>query len=82
MRINRLRRLYFTWRTLQVNHEGQITERFTRAIDQLGHGMIRKTHDLRYVLAVSTSSKASLAPPPQGKTKHIEGLGDLWPTLP
>ena len=28
--------LDFTWRTLQVNHEGQITERFTRAIDQLG----------------------------------------------
>jgi hypothetical protein len=28
--------LYFTWRTLQVNQEGQITERFTRAIDQLG----------------------------------------------
>jgi Pentapeptide repeats (8 copies) len=28
--------LYFTWRTLQVNREGQITERFTRAIEQLG----------------------------------------------
>ena len=28
--------LYFTGRTLQVNREGQITERFTRAIDQLG----------------------------------------------
>jgi Pentapeptide repeats (8 copies) len=28
--------LFFTWRTLQVNREGQITERFTRAIDQLG----------------------------------------------
>jgi hypothetical protein len=28
--------LYFTWRTLQVNREGQITERFTRAIDQFG----------------------------------------------
>jgi hypothetical protein len=28
--------LYFTWHTLQVNREGQITERFTRAIDQLG----------------------------------------------
>jgi hypothetical protein len=28
--------LYFTWGTLQVNREGQITERFTRAIDQLG----------------------------------------------
>ena len=32
--------LYFTWRTLQVNCEGQITERFTQAIDQLG-----KTND-------------------------------------
>ena len=29
--------LYFTWRTLQVvNREGQITDRFIRAIDQLG----------------------------------------------
>jgi hypothetical protein len=28
--------LYFTWQTLQVAREGQITERFTRAIDQLG----------------------------------------------
>ncbi len=28
--------LYFTWRTLQVNQEGQITERFTRAIEQIG----------------------------------------------
>ena len=28
--------LYFTGRTLQLNREGQITERFTRAIDQLG----------------------------------------------
>jgi len=30
--------LYFTWQTLQVAREGQITERFTRAIDQLGAG--------------------------------------------
>jgi|SRR5215208_973252 len=28
--------LFFTWRTLQLNREGQITERFSRAIDQLG----------------------------------------------
>jgi hypothetical protein len=27
---------YFTWRQLHVNREGQITERFTRAVDQLG----------------------------------------------
>src|SRR5947208_1728811 len=29
--------LYFTARTLQLNREGQITDRYTRAIDQLGH---------------------------------------------
>jgi hypothetical protein len=28
--------LYFTSQTLRINREGQITERFTRAIDQLG----------------------------------------------
>lgn len=33
--------LFFTWETLQVNREGQITERFTRAIDQLGHEKIQ-----------------------------------------
>ena len=27
---------YFTWRNLQIAKEGQITERFTKAIDQLG----------------------------------------------
>jgi hypothetical protein len=27
---------YIAWRSYQVNREGQITERFTRAIDQLG----------------------------------------------
>jgi hypothetical protein len=29
--------LYFTGRTFQLNREGQVTERFTRAIEQLGH---------------------------------------------
>ena len=29
--------LYFTASTLQLNRQGQITERFTRAIDQLGN---------------------------------------------
>src|SRR5262245_49902707 len=28
--------LYFTWGTLEVSREGQVTERFTKAIDQLG----------------------------------------------
>jgi ABC-type multidrug transport system fused ATPase/permease subunit len=41
--------LYFTWRTLQVNREGQITERFTRAIEQLGatHDDMSKNLELR-----------------------------------
>jgi len=29
--------VYFTYRQLQTSREGQVTERFTRAIDQLGH---------------------------------------------
>jgi hypothetical protein len=29
--------LYFTWSSLEVSREGQVTERFTRAIDQLGN---------------------------------------------
>jgi uncharacterized protein YjbI with pentapeptide repeats len=29
---------FLTWRQIQVNREGQITDRFTRAIDQLGNG--------------------------------------------
>jgi hypothetical protein len=31
---------YLTWRQLAVNREGQITERYTRAIDQLGHSQL------------------------------------------
>src|SRR5688572_29554652 len=27
---------YFTWRTVRVSEEGQVTERFTKAIEQLG----------------------------------------------
>jgi hypothetical protein len=29
--------VYFTWRQLQVNKEGQITDRFTAAVNQLAH---------------------------------------------
>lgn len=31
---------YFTYRQLQTAREGQVTERFTRAIDQLGHAEV------------------------------------------
>jgi hypothetical protein len=75
--------LYSTWRTLQVNREGQITERFTRAIDQLGQRMIRKTHDLRYVLAVSTPSNASLVTPPgKGRQNALRSTVLSGPSSP
>jgi hypothetical protein len=55
--------LYFTWRTLQVNREGQITERFTRAIEQLGatHDDNSKNLELRW--GGSTLSNGSLRSP-------------------
>ncbi|MGA2219452.1 MAG: hypothetical protein ABSG51_15285, partial [Terracidiphilus sp.] len=28
--------IYSTWATLQISQEGQITDRFTKAIDELG----------------------------------------------
>jgi hypothetical protein len=28
--------LYFTWKKILISQDGQITERFTRAVDQLG----------------------------------------------
>jgi Pentapeptide repeats (8 copies) len=31
---------YFTWRQLRVTHEGQITDRYTKAVDQLGHDVL------------------------------------------
>lgn len=34
--------LYFTWRNLRATEEGKITERFTRAVDQLGSDKIEQ----------------------------------------
>jgi hypothetical protein len=34
---------FFTWRQLQISQEGQVTERFTKAVEQLGH----KDRDVR-----------------------------------
>jgi len=33
--------LFFTWKSLEVSKEGQITERFTRAIEQLGNDKLQ-----------------------------------------
>jgi hypothetical protein len=55
--------LYFTWRTLQVNRGGQITERFTRAIEQLGATHDDKSKNLELRLGGSTPSNGSLGSP-------------------
>ena len=63
--------LYFTWRTLQVNREGQITERFTRAIEQLGATHGDNSDNLELRLGGSTPSNAS-----PGSPRKI--TGPLW----
>jgi hypothetical protein len=55
--------LYFTWRTLQVNREGQITERFTRAIEQLGATHDDNSKNLELRLGGSTPSNGSPGSP-------------------
>jgi hypothetical protein len=55
--------LYFTWRTLQVNREGQITERFTRAIEQLGATHDDNSNNLELRLGGSTLSNGSRGSP-------------------
>jgi hypothetical protein len=52
-----------TWRQVQVNREGQITERFTRAIDQIGSDNI----DVRIggIYALERVAKNSSADRPQ-----------------
>jgi hypothetical protein len=55
--------LYFTWRTLQVNREGQITERFTRAIEQLEATHDDNSKNLELRLGGSTPSNGSLGSP-------------------
>jgi hypothetical protein len=56
---------YFAYRQLQVNHEGQITERFTRAIDQLGHldtdVRIGGIYALERIANDSSSDRATIA---------------------
>jgi hypothetical protein len=55
--------LYFTGRTYLLNREGQVTERFTRAIDQLGS----KSLDVRlggiYALERSRGSRKEITGP-------------------
>jgi Pentapeptide repeats (8 copies) len=50
---------FFTYRQLQVNREGQITERFTRAIDQLGNNKAMDDVTLGGIYALERIAKDS-----------------------
>src|SRR5215217_9192439 len=62
--------LYFTWRTLQANREGQLTERFTRAIDQLG-----KVEDGQKLFEIRVGGIYAL------ERIARESEEDYWPTM-
>lgn len=74
--------LYFTGRTYLLNREGQITERFTRAIDQLGHEKL----DIRlggiYALErIARSSADDHGPIMEVLTAFVRGHAP-WPPPP
>jgi hypothetical protein len=59
--------LYFTWRTLRLNTQGQITDRFTKAVDQLGD----KNADVRIGGIYALARIAHDSPPDQAAIAHI-----------
>jgi hypothetical protein len=67
---------FFTYRQLQVNREGQITERFTRAIDQLGNdkGQLDVTLGGLYALKrIAKDSPADRATIAEVLTAYVRG---------
>jgi hypothetical protein len=73
----------FTYRQLQVNREGQITERFTRAVDQLGNekGHVDVTLGGIYALErIAKDSSADRATIVQVLTAYARGHAP-WPPV-
>jgi hypothetical protein len=58
-----------TWRQVQVNREGQLTERFTRAIDQLGS----ENTDIRIGGIYTLSRIADNSPPDRNTVQFVLG---------
>jgi hypothetical protein len=72
---------FFTYRQLQVNREGQITERFTRAIDQLGNdkGQLDVTLGGLYALErIAKDSPADRATIAEVLSAYVRGHAP-WP---
>jgi hypothetical protein len=75
----------FTYRQLQVNREGQITERFTRAIDQLGNdkGQLDVTLGGLYALErIAKDSPADRTTIAEVLTAYVRGHAPWPPARP
>jgi hypothetical protein len=74
--------VYFAYRQLQVNREGQITERFTRAVDQLGHAeadvRLGGIYALERIANDSPGDRATIA---EVLTAFVRGHAS-WPASP
>src|SRR5215471_13288043 len=74
---------YFTWRQLRITREGQITERFTRAIDQLGHDHLDVRLGGIYALErIARDSPADRATIGEVLTAFIRSHAPWPPSLP
>jgi hypothetical protein len=72
--------LYFTWRTVQVNREGQVTERFTKAITQLGDEKLEIRLGGIYALErISRDSTRDYGPIMEVLTAYVRDKAP-WPT--
>jgi hypothetical protein len=74
---------YLTWRQLQVNREGQITDRYTKAVDQLGHAELDVRLGGIYALErIARDSPADQATIGEVLTAFVRGHAPWPPRLP
>ncbi len=74
---------YLTWRQLQVNREGQITDRYTKAVDQLGHAELDVRLGGIYALErIARDSPADRATIREVLTAFVRGHAPWPPRLP
>jgi uncharacterized protein YjbI with pentapeptide repeats len=74
---------YLTWRQLQVNREGQITDRYTKAVEQLGHDeldvRLGGIYALERIANDSADDRATIA---EVLTAFVRGHAPWPPRLP
>jgi uncharacterized protein YjbI with pentapeptide repeats len=72
--------LYFTWSSIEVSREGQVTERFTRAIDQLGSDKIEiRVGGIHALEQIARNSERDHWPTMEVLTAYVREKAP-WPT--